>query len=312
MLLEAFYIWKVYNGLGADSDCFLAPSSIVGLLTGVRLRVNCLKPIMWINEKRNRQLAAILKLVIRHMVVLSVNQMNFAAKGEVKMKKTLPGWSFKNYLRYKIIRGSLVVSCIVLLAAAGFTSAWGENYTLFEKSCGTDNSTVKKVLIAYDTKHGSTADIAEKIGDVLCENGLRVDIRLAYHVEDISAYDAIIIGSPVYYATFLSGTLQFLNRHKTTLANKTVAAFVVSVDVDKATGMVKNSVLSMVKNTVFNKFSEITIIEPVGLLPGKFYFKEIFPIEIVGFKLAGFAESGDLMNDAFVRAWAEQIAPLLK
>ena len=238
--------------------------------------------------------------------------MNFAAKGEVKMKKMLPALSFKNYLRYKIIRGSLFASCMLLLAAAGFTSAWGENYTLFEKSCGTDNSTVKKVLIAYDTKHGSTADIAEKIGDVLCENGLRVDVRLAYHVDDISAYAAVVIGSPVYYSTFLPGTLKFLDRHKATLANKKVAAFVISVSVDKTTGKVNTNVLNMITATVFSKFPEITFIDPVGLLPGKFYFKEIFPVEIIGFKLSGFPESGNLMNDDFVRAWAEQIAPLLK
>ena len=226
------------------------------------------------------------------------------------MKKTLPGWSFKTYLKYKIIWGSVVASCVFILTAIPASAVGGSN-VFFEKSCGSDNINGKRVLVAYDSKHGSTADIAEKIGDVLCENGFRVDMRPALKVEDISPYDAIVIGSPMYYATFLPGALKFLERHRNILAVKKVALFVTSTSVDKETGMVNKNHLSLIYS-VLKKFPEIKIIEPIGLMPGKFYFKEIFPVEVINFKQADYDERGDLLNFDFVRSWTEEIAILLK
>jgi menaquinone-dependent protoporphyrinogen oxidase len=227
------------------------------------------------------------------------------------MANILLGWSFKTYLKHRIIRSSIVVSCMVILTAMSASAVAG-NPVLFEKSCGNDNINGKRILVAYDSKHGSTADVAEKTGDVLCENGFRVDMRPALKVEDISPYDAIVIGSPMYYATFLPGALKFLERHRNILAVKNVALFVTSTSVDKETGMVDKNLLRLISSSVLNKFPEIKIIEPIGLMPGKFYFKEIFPVEVVNFKQASYEEKGDLINYEFVRAWAEEIAILLK
>jgi len=226
------------------------------------------------------------------------------------MKKTFPRWSFKTYLKHKIIWRGIVVSCVCILTAIPASAVGGSN-VFFEKSCGTDNINGKRVLVAYDSKHGSTADIAEKIGDVLCENGFRVDMRPALKVEDISPYDAIVIGSPLYYATFLPGALKFLERHRNILAVKKVALFVTSTSVDKETGMVDKNHLRLI-SSVLKKFPEIKIIEPIGLMPGKFYFKEIFPVEVINFKQADYEERGDLLNYDFVRSWTEEIAILLK
>jgi menaquinone-dependent protoporphyrinogen oxidase len=226
------------------------------------------------------------------------------------MEKTVPKWRFKTYLKHRIVRSSLVVSCMVMLTAMA-ASAGAGNPVFFEKSCGSDNINGKRVLVAYDSKHGSTADIAEKIGDVLCENGFRVDMRPALKVEDISPYDAIVIGSPLYYATFLPGALKFLERHRNILAVKKAALFVTSTSVDKETGMVNKNHLSLIYS-VLKKFPEIKILEPIGLMPGKFYFKEIFPVEVINFKQADYDERGDLLNYDFVRSWTEEIAILLK
>jgi menaquinone-dependent protoporphyrinogen oxidase len=227
------------------------------------------------------------------------------------MDKILLGFCFKTYLKYRIIRSSIVVSCIAILTAISASAVAG-NPVFFEKSCGTDNINGKRVLVAYDSKHGSTADVAEKIGDVLCENGFRVDMRPALKVEEISPYDAIVIGSPMYYATFLPGALKFLERHRNILAVKKVALFVTSTSVDKETGMVNTNLLRLISSSVLSKFPEIKIMEPVGLMPGKFYFKEIFPVEVVNFKQTGYDEVGDLLNYDFVRSWTEEIAVLLK
>ena len=55
-----------------------------------------------------------------------------------------------------------------------------------------------KVLVAYATKYGATAEIAEKIGQVLRETGMAVDVEPADRVGDLSSYRAVVLGSGVY------------------------------------------------------------------------------------------------------------------
>ena len=71
---------------------------------------------------------------------------------------------------------------------------------LIEMSCG-ENNNATYVLIAYDTIHGSTAEVAEYIGYDLCDQGFKVDVQLAYNAVNISSYDAVILGSPVFPQT---------------------------------------------------------------------------------------------------------------
>jgi len=224
------------------------------------------------------------------------------------MNRKSSGGCAGQYLKHRMT--GYVASMFMLTVA--WSSSVAGSVALFEKSCGSDNVSGKKVLVAYDSKHGSTAMIAEKVGDVLCENGFQVDIRPALHSDDISSYDAIVLGSPVYYATFLPGALRFLERHRTVLAAKEVAVFAVSTSVNKETGMVDENLARMVRSSVLSKFPEIEFVEPIGLMPGKYFFREIFPVEVINLKQAGFEEPGDLLNFDIVRSWAEGLAGLLK
>jgi menaquinone-dependent protoporphyrinogen oxidase len=57
---------------------------------------------------------------------------------------------------------------------------------------------VSRLLVAYSSKHGATAEIAESIADELRRRGNEADCLSAENVEDIDAYDAAIVGSAVY------------------------------------------------------------------------------------------------------------------
>jgi menaquinone-dependent protoporphyrinogen oxidase len=212
------------------------------------------------------------------------------------------------HLHHGIVRRTVLFFILSgFLASASVTSA-----ALFEKTCGSDNTGGKKVLVAYDSKHGSTALIAETIGDVLCENGCQVDIRLAVTVDEIAAYDAIVLGSPLYYSNFLPGALSFLDRHRSILVGKKVAIFAVSTSVDTETGLVNPNVERLVVSSVLNKFPELQVIEPIGLMPGKYFFREIFPVEVINLKQTGLEEPGDLLNIDIVKAWAEGLCARLE
>jgi len=58
--------------------------------------------------------------------------------------------------------------------------------------------TTQRVLIAYGSKNGSTAEIAQWIGDVLREQHIDADTRPAADVRDITPYDAVVLGAGLY------------------------------------------------------------------------------------------------------------------
>jgi menaquinone-dependent protoporphyrinogen oxidase len=75
-----------------------------------------------------------------------------------------------------------------------------------------------RVLVAYASKNGSTAEIAEKIADELRVDGLEVDCVEAGEVRELKPYDAVVLGSAVYAKRWRSSARRFLPRHGKTLA----------------------------------------------------------------------------------------------
>ncbi len=70
----------------------------------------------------------------------------------------------------------------------------------------------KRILVAYVSKHGSTKEIAEKVGDVVRRSGLIVDVAaLNGNIERVAGYDAVILGSAVYFGFWRRKTTAFLD-----------------------------------------------------------------------------------------------------
>lgn len=55
-----------------------------------------------------------------------------------------------------------------------------------------------RVLVSAGSKHGSTAEIAERIGAVLESHGLSASVVNPGQVLDVDEFDAVILGSAVY------------------------------------------------------------------------------------------------------------------
>jgi menaquinone-dependent protoporphyrinogen oxidase len=83
----------------------------------------------------------------------------------------------------------------------------------------------KQVLVAYATKYGATAEIAEKIGQVLRQAGLRADVLPVDRVKDLTPYDAVVVGSAVYTGQWRKTAVKFLQANETALARRQVWLF---------------------------------------------------------------------------------------
>jgi len=83
----------------------------------------------------------------------------------------------------------------------------------------------RKVLVAYATKYGGTADIAERIGAVLREAGLRTEVLPAGRVTDLAPYTAVVLGSGVYVGRWRKEAVTLLKANEQVLAGKPVWLF---------------------------------------------------------------------------------------
>lgn len=82
-----------------------------------------------------------------------------------------------------------------------------------------------KVLVTYATKYGSTAQIAEKIGQTLHQAGLQVDVQPVKQIRDVEPYSAVILGSAVYIGAWRKDAVKFLQHHELALAKIPVWLF---------------------------------------------------------------------------------------
>src|SRR5690242_11061814 len=82
-----------------------------------------------------------------------------------------------------------------------------------------------RILVAYASKYGSTMEIAQKIGEVLHEAGLKVNVLPVEKVTDITPFDAVVLGSAVYAGSWRKEAVTFLEEYKTLLAKIPVWLF---------------------------------------------------------------------------------------
>ncbi|MBC7263626.1 MAG: flavodoxin domain-containing protein [Chloroflexi bacterium] len=82
-----------------------------------------------------------------------------------------------------------------------------------------------QVLVAYATKYGATAEIAEKIGQVLRQAGFHTDVLSADRVGDLAAYRAVVLGSAVYMGQWRKEAANFLENNEKMLSERPVWLF---------------------------------------------------------------------------------------
>jgi menaquinone-dependent protoporphyrinogen oxidase len=82
-----------------------------------------------------------------------------------------------------------------------------------------------KALVAYATKYGATAEIAEKIGEVLRADGISADVSPVTGVKDLSSYGAVVLGSAVYIGRWRKEAARFLKAKVKQLAERAVWIF---------------------------------------------------------------------------------------
>ena len=81
------------------------------------------------------------------------------------------------------------------------------------------------VLVAYATRHGATAGIAERIAAGLCHSGVTAESLPVNAVHDVRAYDAVILGGAAYLFHWHKDATDFARSYRVALRERPVWLF---------------------------------------------------------------------------------------
>ena len=87
------------------------------------------------------------------------------------------------------------------------------------------STSTRKVLVAYASRMGSTAEIADAVADQLRSHGLEVVTTPCSTAPDPAGFDAVLIGSAVYATRWMKSARRFLREHQAVLAARATWLF---------------------------------------------------------------------------------------
>ncbi len=194
------------------------------------------------------------------------------------------------------------------VAALGMRSPEVE---LVESNCTQGENSAGKILVTYASQCGSTGEIAETIGQVLCEAGTAVDIRPAKSVNDISPYQAVIVGSAVQRSQWLPEAVEFVRTHQDALSQIPVAYFLACLAMIEDTNDARRSATAFLDPVR----QQVPRVQPVdiGLFAGKLDFDKLPGMFRLLWPLTagGDVGEGDYRDWETIQSWAAALYPNL-
>ncbi|NOK16811.1 flavodoxin domain-containing protein [Corallococcus carmarthensis] len=82
-----------------------------------------------------------------------------------------------------------------------------------------------RVLVTYGSKRGGTEGIARRIAETLRDEGLDVELHPPEDIDEVSAYDAVIVGGALYANRWFRSARHFVHRHAQKLRERPVWFF---------------------------------------------------------------------------------------
>jgi menaquinone-dependent protoporphyrinogen oxidase len=199
--------------------------------------------------------------------------------------------------------GALVVACGGLGAAATISPS----VDFVEKHFEGDGK-MKKVLVAYSSKAGSTSEVAAAIGEVLSKSGADVTVEQIKNVKDITAFQAVIVGSMVRMGAWVSEAKNFVENNKAALEKVPTAIFTACDTMKEDTEEKRAEVTGYIEPI-------LKIIKPVenGLFAGKMDTSKLSFMDrtIINMMAKGKDPNADYRDWGKINAWAEKLPALM-
>ncbi|MEW5870050.1 MAG: flavodoxin domain-containing protein [Chloroflexota bacterium] len=95
---------------------------------------------------------------------------------------------------------------------------------------------MNKILIAYTTMTGSTAEVAQVIAEEIAKHGAQADVLPLNQVESLEPYAGVVVGAPMIMGWHRSA-LRFLKKHRRSLQHIPLAVFVTAMSLTRTAEM---------------------------------------------------------------------------
>jgi menaquinone-dependent protoporphyrinogen oxidase len=87
---------------------------------------------------------------------------------------------------------------------------------------------MKKILVTYATMAGSTAEVAQAVGEEIAKGGLQVEVLPLDQVKSLEGYDGAVVGGPMIMG-WHRAALGFLRKHRGDFQRIPLAVFVMAM-----------------------------------------------------------------------------------
>ena len=171
----------------------------------------------------------------------------------------------------------------------------------------------QKVLIVYASQFGSTAGVADAIGEILQNSTVKTDVQRVEDVQSVVGYDAVIIGSAIQYDKWMEPATLFVQTHRKALEKRPVSLFFTCLtlsrrdqkSIEQAGGYA---------NALSADFPKVPVSQ-IGQFAGVLNYSKFpmyaRPFAHILFGILG-VKAGDHRNWANIRQWARQTAVQMK
>lgn len=191
------------------------------------------------------------------------------------------------------------------------------------------------ILVAYTTNAGSTAEVAQAIGEEFTKSGAQVEVHPCADVTSLDNYEAVVIGAPMILGWHREA-MDFVQTHQAVLSRKPVAYFLTCLTLTATEEQTLNDVplyldtqhaktpkkpgklsftekFGLPESYVGPILGNVPQIKPVsvGLFGGKLDYSKLNLFQMLFVRIIIRHQAGDFRHWDAIKAWAASLPALL-
>lgn len=211
----------------------------------------------------------------------------------------------KKISRRSFIKGAAILTVAGAVTGTGIWATSTPTYPSADIDINKEKNMEKKILVAYASKCGSTAEVAQKVGQVLSQSGVEVEVRSAREVRKMEDYDAVVMGTAIRMNKPLGEMTSFAKKFSKELSQLPTAIFSVGMSMKEDTAENRAETTKFIAPLV----DQISTKKSMAMFGGKVDFKTLSPI--LGFMLSkdtsGAMAEGDYRDWNAIDTWANSL-----
>lgn len=210
----------------------------------------------------------------------------------------------------KVSRRNFLKSAVILTVAGAVTGTglWATStpaYPSADIDINQEKNMEKKILVTYASKCGSTAEVAQKVGQILGQSGAVVEVRAAHEVKTIEDYDAVVMGTAIRMNKPLGEMTSFAKKFSRELSQFPTALFSVGMSMKQDTPENRAQTAKFIAPLV----EQLTSKKSVAMFGGKVDYKTLSPVFrlMLSKDTSGALAEGDYRDWNVIQTWAQNL-----